>query len=261
MSFEGKVALVTGSTQGIGRAVARQLASEGATVVVTGRTAARAEAVAGELARGGRKVIGLGADITDEKSVDRLVEQVDQHCSRIDVLVNNAGGSYPAPYRHFFDYTSETFRSVVHLNLTSQFLVSRRVVPIMKRGGGGSIVNVSSIAAITGVPLLWSPPYCAAKAGVIGLAKQMALELGHFGIRVNAVAQADTVTERTGELADDSAWPETLAEMEARYAQNPIPRMATAEEVADGIVYLASERASFVTGETLLLTGGSYIAP
>jgi NAD(P)-dependent dehydrogenase (short-subunit alcohol dehydrogenase family) len=261
MSFEGKVALVTGSTQGIGLCVARLLAREGATVAITGRTRSRTEQVAATLTDEGYNAFGLRADLTDETDVSTLVDELQSRCSRIDVLVNNAGGSYPAPFRHFLEYTPETFRSVVRLNLTSQFLVSRLVVPLMKRQGGGSIVNVSSLAAISGVRLLWSPAYCAAKAGVIGLTKQMALELGHHGIRVNAVAQADTVTERTGELAEGSTWPETLEEMEARYARFPIPRMATAEEVAEGIVYLASERASYVTGETLLLAGGSYIAP
>jgi NAD(P)-dependent dehydrogenase (short-subunit alcohol dehydrogenase family) len=261
MSFAGKVALVTGSTQGIGRSVARQLAREGATVVVTGRSAERADEVAAELTAEGGDAFAFGADITVEEQVGALVAEVERRYSRLDVLVNNAGGSYAAPYRHFFEYTPESFRALVRLNLTSQFLLSRLVVPIMKRNGSGSIVNVSSIAAVSGVRLLWSPAYCAAKAGVLGLTKQMALELGRYGIRVNAIAQADTVTERTGELAGDSAWPETLAEMEARYARYPIPRMATAEEIANGIVFLASDRASYVSGETLLLTGGSYIAP
>jgi NAD(P)-dependent dehydrogenase (short-subunit alcohol dehydrogenase family) len=261
MSFDGKVALVTGSTQGIGRSVVRQLLSEGAIVFVTGRSAARAQEAAAELSAEGGVAFGLGADVTVEEEVKELIAAVESQYSRVDVLVNNAGGSYPAPYRHFFDYTPESFRAVVRLNLTSQFLLSRNVVPIMKRQGGGSIVNVSSLAAVSGVRLLWSPAYCAAKAGVIGLTKQMALELGQYGIRVNAIAQADTVTERTGELAGDSAWPETMQEMEARYARHPIQRMATAAEIASGIVFLASDRASYVTGETLLLTGGSYIAP
>jgi 3-oxoacyl-[acyl-carrier protein] reductase len=260
MSFDGKVAIVTGSTQGIGRVVAERLLQEGAAVVVSGRSAERARAVAAELAPDGHAV-GLGADVTVENEVNALVDQVERRWSHVDVLVNNAGGSYPAPYRHFFDYTPETFRAVVDLNLTSQFLMSRAVVPIMKRQRSGSIVNVSSIGAISGVRLLWSPPYCSAKAGVIGLTKQMSLELGHYGIRVNAVAQADTVTERTGELAENNSWPETLEEMEVRYARHPIPRMATAEEIANGIVFLASDRASYITGETLLLTGGSYISP
>ena len=261
MSFEGKVALVTGSTQGIGRRVAQLLAAGGATVVVTGRTAERAEEVAATLADAGGRALGLGADVAVEEDVSALVAAVERRCSTIDLLVNNAGGSYPAPHRNFFDDTPQSFRAVVRLNLTSQFLVSRAVVPIMKRQGGGSIVNVSSMAAVSGVRLLWSPAYCAAKAGVIGLTKQMALELGHHGIRVNAIAQADTVTERTGELADGGACPETLEEMETRYARYPVPRMATADEVANGIVFLASDRASYITGETLLLTGGSYIAP
>jgi len=260
MNADRKVAIVTGSTQGIGKSVAQLLVEEGLTVVVTGRSAERARLVAAELGRD-QRAVGLGADVTVESEVKALVDEVEQRWSRIDVLVNNAGGSYPAPYQRFFDYTPETFRAVVDLNLTSQFLMSRAVVPVMKRHRSGSIVNVSSIAAVSGVRLLWSPPYCAAKAGVIGLTKQMALELGHDGIRVNAVAQADTVTERTGELAADSAWPESLEEMEARYAKHPIPRMATAHEIATGIVFLASDQASYITGETLLLTGGSYISP
>ncbi|HBY92897.1 MAG TPA: hypothetical protein DEP84_02870 [Chloroflexi bacterium] len=259
MRLEGRVALITGSSRGIGRATALMMAREGADIVVNGRSEERIWNVVAEIESLGRRALAAPADVGVTSEVNAMVERAVETFGRIDILVNNAGGTFPAPYRFFLDYSLEDWWKVVDLNLTSQFLCCRAVVPHMKKNNWGRIIGVSSIAAVWGVPTLWSPAYCAAKAGVLGLTKQLALELGPYGITINAVSPVDTITERMEELSSGtSAWPESGEETVARYKTYPLRRLAEATEVASVILFLSSEEASYISGENLIVSGASY---
>jgi 3-oxoacyl-[acyl-carrier protein] reductase len=261
MRLAGRVALVTGSSRGIGRAIAIRFAHEGADLVVNGRSPERVQHVCAELGALGRRALPMVADVTDEAAVEGMVDAAIRAYGRIDILVNNVGGTQPAAHRFLEDYGWDSWQQILALNLTSQFLCCRAVAPHMKRRGYGRIINVSSIAGVSGVPLLWSPPYAAAKAAVIGFTKQMAQELGHHGIAANALVPLDVATERLDELAVDGPYPETPQQMEARYRSYPVPRLARADEVARVALFLASEDASYITGDTLIVGGGSYVRP
>lgn len=261
MRLGSRVAVVTGSSRGIGCATALLFAREGADVVVNGRNPERIDHVTEKLRAIGRRGLGIPADVTDEEQIQSLVGRTIEAFGRIDILVNNVGGTEPAPHRFLEDYTRETWQKILELNLTSQFLCSKAVIPHMKKQRYGRIINISSIAGVSGTPLLWSPPYCAAKAGVLGLTKQMALELGPYGINVNAIAPVDTATERMSELVSASPWPETAEQAKDRYSTYPLGRMASVGDVAKVALFLAAEDADYITGETILVAGGSYIAP
>jgi 3-oxoacyl-[acyl-carrier protein] reductase len=262
MRLKGRVAVITGSTRGIGRAIARRFALEGADLVLNGRDGETVTSLCAELTNAGCRVMAGTADVTDPDAVSAMVESAVTAFGKIDILVNNVGGTQPAPFRFVEEYDRSAWEQILRLNLTSQFLCCRAVVPHMKREGYGRIVNMSSSAGVAGVPLLWSPAYAAAKAAVIGFTKQIALELGQHGIAVNAVAPVDTETERTAELgASRSAYPETHAEMVERYKRHPIPRLARADEIASVVLFLASEDAGYITGDTMVVAGGSYIRP
>jgi NAD(P)-dependent dehydrogenase (short-subunit alcohol dehydrogenase family) len=262
--FAGQVAIVTGSGRGIGFQVARRLVAEGASVVVNDVDADRLAAAAASLGSETQVMTSL-TDVTQPAAIGDMVSMTLERFGRIDVLANVAGGSaYGGPTgMHLMDFDLADWRRILDLNLTSVFLCSKAVVPIMRTQGGGAIVNVSSSAGVRGEPGLWAPPYCAAKAGVQGLTRQLALEYGHVGIRANCVAQGDVLTERTlgylrgevpGYFEDESAAKE-------RYTKYPIPRLGEPAEVASVICFLASSDGSYMTGETVLITGGLYIAP
>jgi 3-oxoacyl-[acyl-carrier protein] reductase len=260
MRLVQRVALVTGSSTGIGKATALRFAREGADVIVNGRNPEKVRAVCAKVEVLGRRALPAVVDVTMPVEVDGMVTSAIKTYGRIDILVNNVGGTQPAAHRFIEDYTWDTWKAIMRLNLTSQFLCCRAVVPHMKRQHYGRVINISSIAGVAGTPLLWSPAYAAAKAAVVGLTKQIALELGQHGITVNAIAPVDVQTERTGELTG-GPYPETPDQMVERYKHYPVPRVAQADEVAGVALFLASEDASYITGDTLLVTGGSYIRP
>jgi len=256
--FQGKTAIVTGSGRGIGKESALILASEGANVTINDIRSDLLEQTAAELRATGSRVLAIEADVTDEAQVQRIVAQTVEAFGQIDILINVVGGTYPSTKRFLEEIGDEDWHNLLNLNLTSHFLCNRAVVPYMQKRGYGRIVGVSSIAAVCGEPLLWSPPYGAAKAAVLGLTRQLAIELGPYGITVNAVAQSDTMTERMYEHFKGN-WPETEAEFRTRFSQYPLGRPSQPHEVARVIAFLASDEASFVTGETTLVTGGAYI--
>jgi 3-oxoacyl-[acyl-carrier protein] reductase len=261
MSVPGRVAVVTGSSRGIGRAIALALARGGDAVVVTGRSADQVQRVCEEVdGRGGESLATVG-DLTSPDFVDSMVATTLERFGKIDVLVNNVGGTQPAPYGSLEDYDHQSWWKIIDLNLTSHFLCLRAVLPKMVERRYGRIVSVSSIAGVAGAPFAWSPPYCAAKAGVIGLTKQVAIEFGPYGILANAVVPSDVVTERMEELSTESAYPETRDQLLERYRAEPLGRPARPEEVADVVAFLASDSVGYVTGTTVTVTGGSYIAP
>jgi 3-oxoacyl-[acyl-carrier protein] reductase len=258
--FTGKVAIVTGSGRGIGWKTVWRFAEEGAAVVVNDVEGERIEERVASLQRAGHTAIGAVADVTVEAQIAQMVDRTVTELGRVDILVNNVGGTYPSVKRFIEEFTLDDWEAIIELNLTSHFLCSRAVIPHMKRQRYGRIVNVSSIAGVAGEPGIWSPAYAAAKAGTLGLMRQMALELGHDGVLVNGVAQADVLSERTLEHLRGGWYWETEAEMRERFRRFPVPRPGEPEEVANVIAFLASDDASLITGETVLVTGGSYMA-
>jgi 3-oxoacyl-[acyl-carrier protein] reductase len=234
-SLQGKNALVTGASRGIGRAIATELAQAGASVVV-GYNAGReeAEGLAAEL--GGRAV---QADVSSAEEAKRLVDEAGD----VDVLVNNAGVTRDGLLARMPD---DDWRTVVETNLSSMFYTCRAVCRPMMRRRGGAIVNISSIVGVHGNP--GQTNYGAAKAGIIGFTKSLARELGSRGVRANVVAPGYVHTRLTDVLPDELK--------EAMVANTPLGRIGSPDDVARAVRFLCSDDASFITGEVLLVDGG-----
>jgi NAD(P)-dependent dehydrogenase (short-subunit alcohol dehydrogenase family) len=240
--FTGKVAFVTGGGSGIGAEVARRLADGGAKVAILDRRAEAAQAVADEV--GGLAIEGNVAVTADvEAAVERTVAELGE----IDVLIPNAGiGTAKA----LWDYTDKEWDLLVGVNLKGTFTCLRAVIPRMMAGAGGSIVNVASLTGIR--PTMGEGPYSAAKAGVIALTRSAAMEAAPK-VRVNCVAPGMVRTPLTQMVTDNPTW---LAGAEAG---TPLARIGDAGEVADVVCFLASDAASYVTGQTIVVDGGSVL--
>lgn len=246
LGLTGRVAIVTGSARGLGAATARRLAREGAHVVITDIMREQAEATAAELSGAGLSAYCVAADITQASEVQRLVDQVVRQYGAVHVLVNNAG--FPRD-RYLVKMSEEEWDQVIAVMLKGTFLATRAVMPKMIEQGWGRVVNISSRAHF-GNPT--QANYSAAKAGLIGMAKALAIEEGRYGITVNCVAPGFMETEMVRALPTY----ETIKER-AVQAQ-PIKRAGSPEDVANAVAFLASEAAGFITGEVLHVTGGRY---
>lgn len=245
--FAGKTALVTGGGTGIGRAAALLLAKAGCLVTVAGRTRETlAETVSVIESQGGTARIAI-CDVSDEASVRAAVITAVGNSGRLDFGVNSAGVSGGDTLRPTAEYAVETFDRIVSIDLRGTFLSMKFELEQMARQGFGSIVNLSSGAGLVGVPGFSG--YTAAKHGVIGLTKTAALDYGHAGIRVNAIAAGLVNTP----LVASGRSPEV---MEARIAAHPIGRIGEADEIAEAIVWLCSDKSSFVTGVAFPVDGG-----
>jgi len=253
MRLEGKIALVTGSAHGIGKAVALRLAEQGADLVLVDVDAGALAEVVAQVEACGRRVLSSNADVTLGDEVEALVERVLGAFGRVDLLINNVGGS--SGPRQIEATQEKDFDEVVRLNLKSTFLVTRAIIPSMKRQGSGRIVNVASVAAKVG-SLTGSPAYSAAKAGVLGFTRHAAAELAPFHITVNAVAPGVTQSERMSNRL--ATWSEE--ERRALVSRIPLGRLATVQEVAAAIVFLCGEEAGYITGATVDVNGGVHMA-
>lgn len=242
----GKVAIVTGGTRGIGRGIAAAYLREGARVLITGTDAARAQAVAGELSTTG-DCAGIAADLTRMEAIQPIVDAALARFGRIDVLVNNAGiGSGTSVW----DVSVDEWDRIVDVNLRASFFLSVAAARVMRTSGGGSLLNVSSIAGQNG-GIAGSPAYAAAKAGVIGLTRALARRFAPDRIRVNALSPADIETDMT------AGWPRELRDR--LIAITPLARFGEIDEVTGAAVFLASDEASYITGQVLSINGGAYM--
>jgi 3-oxoacyl-[acyl-carrier protein] reductase len=247
--LKDRTALVTGAARGIGRATARRFAQEGATVCLADMNAALLEATVAELAGEGLAVSGAALDVTNSAQVDAVVDQVAERFGRLDILVNNAGILRD---NLLFKMTDDDWRQVLDTHLMGTFLCSRAAQKFMVRRKYGRIVNVSSTSALGN---RGQTNYSAAKAGLQGLTKTLAIELGKFGITCNAVAPGFIETDMTRATAERVGVPfEKFVEMAANEA--PVGRTGKPEDVAAAILFLASEEAGFVSGQVLYVAGG-----
>jgi 3-oxoacyl-[acyl-carrier protein] reductase len=242
--LEGKVALVTGAARGIGEAVTRRFALEGAAVVACDWLAEPAAALAAELSAAGHRVLPRRLDVSRSTEVRETVAAALETFGHIDILVNNAGIS---PKKAFLEYTEEDWEAVLAVDLTGEYLCTRHVVEHMMERRYGRIVNLSSSAWRSG-GVAGGIPYAAAKAGVIGLTRALAVTLGPYGITVNTVAPGPTTTPLT------DAW--LPARQEEVVKRIPLGRVGLPEDIASAILFLASDEASYITGICLDVNGG-----
>src|SRR6478752_3075264 len=243
--LEGKVAIVTGGSQGIGNAIAHGLAAGGARIVIADLQGA--EAAAEAFPDG----IGLTADVADEAAVESLVAETAERCGAIDILVNNAGLYASLAMRPFTEIPLDEWRRVMDVNVASMFLTCRAAVPTFRERGGGAIVNISSGTPFRGVPFLLH--YVTSKGAIVGFTRALAKELGRDGVRVNCVAPGFTMSDGVKEH------PEVVEQLrDVSVAARTIQRDQVPEDVVGAVNYLAGPAASFVTGQTIVIDGGQY---
>ncbi|MHC1578521.1 MAG: glucose 1-dehydrogenase [Dehalococcoidia bacterium] len=247
-SLSGKVALVTGGSRGIGKAIAIGLAKFGADVAVTSRKLPDLEEVAKEIKELGRRSMAVATHVGKIEEINNLVPKVREEFGRIDILVNNAGTN--PSMAQAIDIDERAWDSIMNLNLKGLFFLSQAVARLMKEQGGGKIINVASIAGISPDIL---PVYSISKAGVIMATKVMAQQWAQFNIRVNAIAPGLTKTRFSQALWGN---PDIA---QAVIARTPLGRVAEAEEMVGAVVFLACEASSYVTGHVLVVDGGTVI--
>jgi 3-oxoacyl-[acyl-carrier protein] reductase len=246
----GRVAIVTGGGHGIGVAYCESLAHEGASVVVADLDGAASLAVAERLRAAGGKVIGVRTDVADENSTSALASEVLAQFGRIDVLVNNAAVFATIPISRVIaeEIPLEEWDLVIRVNLRGPFLACRAVLPSMKANGFGRIINISSGTVFEGVATRLH--YVTSKAGIIGFTRTLSKELGPFGITVNCIAPGST-------LSEENPTPEIVAMRQAHAANRAIKRVQTPADLVGAVVFLASDDAGFITGQTLVVDGGA----
>jgi len=243
--MQGKVAIVTGAAQGIGRAIAEGLSAAGARIVVADLQGA--EAAAATFPDG----VGVTADVANEDDVRSLVDEVVERCGSIDILVNNAGLYASLEMRPFDEIPLDEWRRVMDVNVASMFLTCRAVVPVMREHGGGKIVNISSGTPFRGVPFLLH--YVTSKGAIVALTRALAKELGKDGIHVNCVAPGFTMSEGV------QAHPEVVEKLrDVSVAMRTIQRDQLPEDVVGAVVFLCTPAADFITGQTMVIDGGQY---
>lgn len=245
--LEGKIALVTGASRGIGKAIADALGTQGATVVGTATTDSGAEGISQRLAEAAIKGLGMRLDVSDEDSVDTVIKQITDTFGPITILVNNAGITRD---NLLMRMKNDEWFSVINTNLSSVYRLSKACLRGMMKAKTGRIINIASVVGASGNA--GQTNYAAAKAGMFGFTKSLAQEVGSRGITVNAVAPGFIDTDMTRELPD--------SQRDALLSSIPLGRLGRPEEIAAVVAFLASDAAAYVTGETIHVNGGMYMA-
>ncbi|EKT66850.1 3-oxoacyl-ACP reductase FabG [Providencia alcalifaciens] len=243
MSFEGKIALVTGASRGIGKAIALTLASRGATVIGTATSEKGAEAITTYLEGKGK---GLALNVTDPASIEETLTQIRAEFGEIDILVNNAGITRDNLLMRMKD---DEWQDIIDTNLSSVYRLSKSVLRAMMKKRCGRIISIASVVGVMGNA--GQTNYAAAKAGLIGFSKSLAREVASRGITVNVVAPGFIETDMTKALTDE--------QRAGILSQVPADRLGDAQEIASAVAFLASDEAAYITGETLHVNGGMYM--
>jgi NAD(P)-dependent dehydrogenase (short-subunit alcohol dehydrogenase family) len=252
--FDGKVAIVTGGALGIGRATVLAFAREGAKVTIADVNEAAGQRLVGELPTG--RGLFVRADVAVAAECKRVVDDTVARFGGVDVLFNNVGIQPQDSYANVEDQTEETWDRIVDVNLKSYFLMSKYAIPEMRKRGGGAIVNTASVQGLQSMPGV--PAYAASKGGVLSLTRQMAVDYARENIRVLAVCPGTIDTEMV--RASAAQEPDGVEAALKRYGQShPIGRIGTGDDIANAVLFLASDRASFMTGEYVCVDGG-YMA-
>ena len=245
LALKGKVALVTGAAKGIGRACAVALAQQGTDIILAVRTLESATEVLEDIALTDAKTLVVEMDVASKASIEAAVEKAARHFGRIDILINNAGIGAPNKIE---DVTEQDFDETVNVNLKGTFFCSQAVGKLMIKQGGGNIVNLSSQAGVIALPT--ESIYCMTKAGISHLTKCFALEWASHGIRVNAVAPTFIKTPGTQKWLGDAEFMKSVID------RIPLGKVGVPEDVAKSVVFLSSDAAAMITGETLMIDGG-----
>jgi len=246
MSLEGKIALVTGATRGIGRAIALNLGQQGATVVGTATSEGGAETISAFLQEAGITGSGMVLNVTDADSIETVVSETESKFGAPTILVNNAGITRD---NLLMRMKNDEWNDIIDTNLTPIFTITKRCLRAMTKARWGRIITITSVVGVMGNA--GQTNYAAAKAGVIGFSKSLAREVGQRGITVNTVAPGFIDTDMTSSLSDDHKT--------ALLSQVPIKRLGNPEEIAAAVSFLASEPAAYITGENLNVNGGMYM--
>ena len=247
--LKGRIAIVTGGNGGIGLGMARGLAGAGASVVVVGRNAEKSHAAVRELGKLGAEAMAISADVADEAAVTKMVEAARARFGRVDILINNAGTNIR---KSLHEYSLDEWHRVMNTNLTSAFLCSRAVYPLMKAAGGGKVINIGSMMSIFGAS--FSPAYGASKGGIVQLTKSAAIAWAPDNIQVNAVLPGWIDTELTQGARREVPWLH-----ESVLKRTPARRWGTIDDMAGVAVFLASSASDFVTGTFIPVDGGYSI--
>lgn len=254
MRLDGRVAIITGASRGIGREMVRLFADAGAAVVFCARTASSLVALEGELKAAGREGRGIPADVSDPTNVAKLVARAIEMYGKVDILVNNTGIS--GPTKPVDELTLEEWNQLLATNMTSAFLAVREVAPEMRRVGRGSIVNIGSIAGKTSLPLRLG--YAVSKMGLLGMTRTLAAELGPYGIRVNHISPGAVRGERLEEVARAGAM--TVEELFDRHrSASPLGELVEASSVASMALYLCTDFARHLTGQDINVAAGAIM--
>jgi NAD(P)-dependent dehydrogenase (short-subunit alcohol dehydrogenase family) len=251
--FDGRAALVTGGALGIGRGIVRGFAREGAAVVIADVDAAAARRLATEITESGGRAIATIGDVSQANDAQRMVADAVAAFGRLDVLVNNAGIQPSDWYFRVEDTPEEVWDRILGVNLKGAFLMSKYAIPEIRAAGGGTVVNIASVQGLQSMPGV--PSYAASKGGILSLTRNMALDYAEEGIRVVAICPGtiDSELVRAGARAEGG---DEEANVRRYGAAHPIGRIGQPEDIAQAVLFLASDRASFITGEYLTVDGG-----
>ncbi|MFY9462433.1 MAG: SDR family oxidoreductase [Candidatus Sungiibacteriota bacterium] len=243
--FKNKIALITGSTRGIGMAIATSLGMEEATLIIHGQTPTSVERAVKDLGVLGFRAFGFHANFENFSEAQQLVDKVIQKFGRVDILIHNAAVAHSTPMK---DITVDEYTKMVAVNLTAPFFITQKLIPYMESGSDGRIIFISSLVGLRGRSS--GAVYAATKSALIGLARTLAKELGPFGITVNVVAPGAVVNREGGHKLL------TQQQLKMMARVSPLRRVGKPEDIAETVTYLTSKKASFITGEVIIVDGG-----